>query len=566
MHIRRWLPALLAAFIGHAAAEPPLDPAPEPPPVSSFVITTIPESLDAAAPTTMLIAAAVDDPLFPHLPVLATSVAFWTRVFADWSENQSVVHSADDLGKVYSVLDFRADAPVLDAAVLASRKQAAEKQALADLDRTLTQLQAMQDAGGTIDSATLSADQRKVYELFADSADPKRFGNAVGSFRVQRGLRERTQKALETSSRYLPAMERIFASYGLPTKLTRLPLVESSFDVEAYSRAAAAGLWQFIPSSARIYMRLDDIVDDRRDPWLSTDAAARHLKDDYDALGSWPLALTAYNYGRSGLLRALAEVNGTTLGDVLERYQGQRFGFASSNFYAEFLAATDIEQNYRAHFGDLRREPPLAFDTVITQDYVSYETLRRLCGSDDEEFQRLNPAYRPSVVAGRLYVPPGETIRVPQGSAQRFELAYATLSAEQRFDHQRHYYASHRVARGDSVGELARHYGVSAQEIVALNGLRSARLIRVGQTLKIPLGDDGGEAPAATAHAIKVKAAVAERAVARATRIRTHRVRAGQTLSAIALRYQTTISGLRELNGLHEGDILRVGTTLKIPD
>lgn len=556
--------------VAPAPIAPAAAPAPATPSAAGPVrATTVPATtISGPVPGSAAAAAvAVDDPQFPHLPILRTKVGFWTSVFSNWSENQSVIHAIDDLGKVYAVLDFRADAAVLSPGALAAQRSREEKAAFARLDATLNQLQAMQDRDGHIDADALDAEQRKVYDLFANSRDPKRFRDAIGGFRIQRGLKERTQLALETSGRYLPEMERIFSSHGLPPKLTRLPLVESSFNVEAYSKAAAAGLWQFIPSSARIYMRLDELVDDRRDPWTSTDAAARHLKDDYEVLGNWPLALTAYNYGRGGLARALTEVGGTTLTDVLERYQGKRFGFASSNFYAEFLAASDVERDYRTHFGNLTREPPLAFETVTTRHYVRYDTLRKLAGSDEDEFRRLNPAYRPEVVEGRLYVPPGNTIRVPAGAAQRFELAYATLTPEQRFDRQRQLYSSHRVARGETVGQLAQRYGVSTQALLALNGLANAKRVRVGQTLKIPLQDGGMTSVAAAgpteSHVVKVKAE--KLAAARAERVRTHRVKSGQTLGAIAKRYQTSIRSLRELNGLGENDLLRVGSTIKIP-
>ena len=583
MHIRRWIAATFAALVGHAAAQtapaptPPApqvtespQTAPEPAPVAGAALVGV--TVQMPVPNPDAPAAALDDPQFPHLVVLTPAVTFWTRVFSEWSENQSVMHSTEDLRRVYTVLDFRAEAAVLTPAALAALKSRDEKQAYTDLNTRLNQLQALLDQPGGIDPETLTAEQRKVYDLFDDSRDQQRFRNALGTFRFQRGLRERTQHALETSGRYLPEMERIFTGYSLPTKLTRLPLVESSFNVDAYSKAAAAGLWQFIPSSARIYMRLNDLVDDRRDPWLSTDAAARHLKDDYAALGNWPLALTAYNYGRGGLARALTEVNGTTLTDVLERYQGRRFGFASSNFYAEFLAASDVEGEYRKHFGDITREPALVFETVSTRDYVPFETLRKLCGTDEEEFRRLNPAYRPEVIAGRLYVPPGHSIRVPAGAAERFRLAYATLTPDQRFDHQRQFYSTHLVARGESAGKLARRYGVSVAQILAANGLSSSRKVRAGQTLKIPVHDAGervataAEATSAAAAPVAGKAARTERTVARAIQVRTHRVKSGQTLGALARRYQTTIHSLRELNGFGDSDVLRVGSTIKVPN
>lgn len=506
-----------------------------------------------------------EDAQFPKLPILAPAIGFWTQVFSDWSENQSVIHRIDDLSKVYAVLDFRADAAVQSPGALASLRARAEREAYASLNATLEDLQSLQDKHGTIDIGQLSADQRKVYDLFAGDTNPKRFRNAIGNFRTQRGLRERTQHALETAGRYLPEMERIFASYGLPTRLTRLPLVESSFNVEAYSRSAAAGIWQFIPSSARIYMRLNEVVDDRRDPWLSTDAAARHLRDDYRLLGDWPLALTAYNYGRGGISRALNEVGGTSLTDLIERFNNKRFGFASSNYYAEFYAANEVERNANQHFDSMAREPLLTFDAVSIAHYVPYETLRRIAGTDDAEFRRLNPAYRPEVVSGRLYVPPGE-IRVPAGSAERFKAAYATLSPAQLAESQRRFYVSHVVAKGDSVGKLAKRYGVDSAEIVAANGIGKGHSVRVGEVIKIPPRDGSNTSPTTVATAATSAPKTLAKAPATATKLRTHQVTAGQTLATLARRYQTTIKALRDINGLREADVLRVGATIKVPN
>ena len=518
-----------------------------------------------AAPAAALVQAALqpqEDPNFPHLPILRPQVEFWTRVFSEYSENQSVVHSIDDLRKVYEVLDFSNQAQTLDAVQLSLLKGREESRAKQQIDELLKRVDALQATPEKMD-----ADEHRVYMMYADSSDPGRFRSAIGTYRVQRGLRERTAHALQVAGRYLPQMEQIFSSYGLPTRLTRLPLVESSFNLQAYSKVGAAGLWQFMPSSARIYMRLDEIADDRRDPWFSTDAAARHLRDDYNALQSWPLAVTAYNHGRGGVARGLARVNGSTLDDLIQRYDADSFGFASRNFYAEFLAASDVERDWHKHFGDLQRDAPTQFETVETRDYVPYGTLQRLSNADATTFRTLNPAYNDEVTDGRLYVPPGHLIRVPAGSAERFKLAYASLGSDQRFEHQRQYYVLHRLARGESIAKLAHRYGVSQQAILAANGLRSNARLRAGNTVKIPPHDAPSTVVASAdvpePHVLKASVhSVAER---KAARLRLHKVKSGQTLGSIAKRYQTSVSALRQVNGLGNADRLRVGSMLKIP-
>ncbi|MBL6749775.1 MAG: LysM peptidoglycan-binding domain-containing protein [Nevskia sp.] len=546
---------------GEAAAAAPGASAPAIPDAAT-VAPAMGSAVPAAAVVQEAAAAPSDDPLFPHVAILKPEVAFWTRVFSEYSENQSVVHSMDDVRKVYTTLDFRGQAETLSKAALGALRAREERRALQQIDTLLEQVDALQAT-----PQKMNAEQRRIYQMYADSRDPHRFRDAVGSFRVQRGLRERTAHALTVSGRYLPQMEQIFSSYGLPTRLTRLPLVESSFNLEAYSKVGAAGLWQFIPASARIYMHLDELADDRRDPWFSTDAAARHLRDDYAVLQNWPLAVTAYNYGRGGLVHALEQTDGHTLADLLVRFNGNRFGFASRNFYAEFLAASDVEREWKKHFGAIERLPPLQFETVETRDYVPFDTLRRLSGADEDLFHLLNPAYSEDVLSGHLYVPPGQLIRVPAGTAERFQAAYAALGPDQRFEHQRMYFLAHRLVRGDSIGRLAQRYGVSSRAILAANGLSAGARVHAGQTLKIPPREAPVQVASAVPRAIKTSARAAAPALTAegSSGLRLHKVRSGQTLGEIARRYQTSVQRLCELNGLGKSDLLRVGSTLKVP-
>jgi membrane-bound lytic murein transglycosylase D len=490
---------------------------------------------------------------FPRPAMLEPAVAFWTRVFTEYSEFQSVIHSQDRVDRVYEVLDFRGEAAQLGREAARRLQARAEQAAKRELDHHLRRAHQLRDT-----PEKLTAAEQKVHALFADGTDPDRYRKAVGRFRAQRGLKEATERALRVSGQYLPRMEAIFESEGLPVGLTRLPLVESSFNIEAYSKVGAAGLWQFIPSSARIYMRLDEAVDDRRDPWTSTVAAAQHLKQDYAELGTWPLAVTAYNHGRGGLARGLREVGGSDLPDLLERWEGRRFGFASRNFYAEFLAAVDVERNHREHFGEIERHDPIDFEVVQIQHYVPYEALRRISGLTEAEFRTLNPGFRPEVLDGRLHVPPQSSIRVPPGKGPTFLAAYMALDEGQRFEQQRFYYVRYRVQRGDTLGGIARRYGVGLSTLKQANGMGTRSLIRAGQVLRIP--------PRAGGRTLKVAAlpeAVTEGADGVAYLV--HRIRPGQNLTSIARQYRTTIDALRKLNDLDEGSLLHAGATLKVP-
>lgn len=509
-----------------------------------------------------------DDKLFPRYDILSPNVQFWTRVFSEYSENQSAIHSTERPDIVFKLLDFRAEATRLDESSLRRLRNLEESRAIREVEARLETIHAAR-----LSPEILQGEDRRIFELYSGVEGDDRFKRAIGSLRAQRGLRERTQQALETSGKYLPSMEGVFSSYALPLRLTRLPLVESSFNVEAYSKVGAAGLWQFIPSSARIYMRLNDVVDDRRDPWISTDAAARHLRDDYAALGSWPLALTAYNHGRGGIARGLAQTGGTELPDLIRGYNSKNFGFASRNFYAEFLAASDVERQWKKHFGEIERKAPLEFEVVETRNYVPYETLRRLGNADDEMFRKLNPAYRPEVIAGKLYVPPGHLIRVPAGSARSFEIGYASLGAHERFSQQRVNHLLHRVKRGESLSLIARRYGVTQASIRAANGLSSKTALRAGRVLKIVPHRESRPGPVTVALGeskpglTREEKRRADHSTAKPARVgyRTHRVKSGQTLSSIASLYKVSIKELRVANDLHGDSRIRAGEKIKVP-
>jgi membrane-bound lytic murein transglycosylase D len=602
--IRPYLAVILGGFCAAAAAQTPPPPAvagmaAAPPPAASLpgaivaplpaeappaatAITAAPEAaavtpaatnpLPFPAPAAALAAPAKSDALFPRYAKLNPSVQFWTKVFGQYSELQSVVHSAAHPERIFEVLDFRAEAQsAANKFVLEKSRVAQEKAAKERFEDLLKQVHRKQNA-----PETMTFDERRVYEMFKHLSGEKRFLNLLGTVRTQRGLKERTEQALQIADRYLPLMERTFASYNLPPQLTRLPIVESSFNVEAYSKSHAAGMWQFIPSSARIYMRLDDVVDDRRDPWTSTDAAARHLRDDYALLGDWPLALTAYNHGRNGIARALQATGGTTLMDLIERHEHPRWGFAGKNYYAEFLAALDVEREYRQRTQPQRSKDPFAFEVVETRHYVPYETLRQLCGADDEMFRKLNPAYRPEVIEGKLYVPPGHLIRVPAGRAQPFQVAYARLGANERFDAQRVQFLLHRVKKGEVLGRIANRYDTTTAAILRANDLRSANMLRVGQVLKVPPHTESRPGPITVAvgesKPAQTRAQKQAESQSRSSKpagkkpaFKVHKVRAGQTLHSIARSYHVSVSDLRTANNLGNSSHITVGQKLKVP-
>jgi membrane-bound lytic murein transglycosylase D len=421
----------------------------------------------------------------PVPPGLKSQVKFWKDIFATYSTREVVIHDTEHLNRVYEVVDFRplADSGLGDAEITAYAKIKVDR----EKERVRAILMRLHQLGPH--PSELTDEERKIWALFRNVKEPSALLRAAAEDRIraQTGLSDRFTAGVEVSRRYLPEMEAIFRREGLPVELTRLPLVESCFNVRAYSKVGAAGIWQFMPGTGRLYMQVDDAVDERRDPITSTQAAAEHLKRNYEVLGTWPLAITAYNHGRAGIARAVAQVGTTDIVEIIRRYQGPSFKFASRNFYAEFLAALDVESHFSDYFGELNAHPPLRADTVVVPDYVSFQTLARVTGTDPDALADLNPALSREVIGGKLYVPKGYRARVPEGAADDFEVRYAKLSGRQKFSRQRALYVTHRVKRGQTLTAIAKRYGVTVAAIQRRNNLRKGH-VRVGQSLIIPSG------------------------------------------------------------------------------
>lgn len=525
-------------------------------------------------------------PYFPYPPALRPQVEFWKKIFATYSEFQVVIHDTEYMDKVYTVLDFRPflDGEVsLDGMTVDQIKAAQTKRELEKVRAILLRLHAR----GENDSA-LSHEEKKVWELYKDVRDLDKFRKAAdeGRLRSQSGLRERFAEGIQISRRYLHEMEEIFRKEGVPVELTRLPLVESCFNIRAYSKAAAAGIWQFIPSTGRLYMRVDGIIDERRDPLTSTRAAARLLKTNYGMLGTWPLAITAYNHGPYGMVKAVKTLGTTEIDKIIRLYRGERFGFASRNFYPEFLAALEVEREYQKYFGPLKMESPLKYDEVHLEHYLSLKHVAHCANTSTDDILFLNPALQEPIRTGRAYVPRGYRLRVPAGTAPLFLQRYTALAPAHKAGSQKAVFVMYKVRPGQTLTQIARQHGTTSAVLMRLNGLKRNARIRAGQNLRIPVHT--GTRPEVQLAAVQksngqpvklqrasLKTADAKKAgVGKSSGQKTgkkkptyvtHKVRRGQTLYQIAQQYNTTIDTLKRLNGVTNVKRLQAGQTLRVP-
>lgn len=282
--------------------------------------------------------------LFPMPEVLRPQVEFWKRVFAGLETTGGLLHDMEDLSIVYHIWynDLPGTQPLRQMAIDEAR------------DQYRTILATLAEGKRT----DLSSDEQRVWDMFRGKQYPDTFRAAMSNMRFQGGMRGRFAQGLVRSWSYLPEMEQIFASEGVPIEITRLPHVESSFENRALSKVGAAGVWQIMPATGRRFLRVDGAVDERLHISTATRAAARLLRENYEKLGTWPLAITAYNHGANGMKQAVATMGTTDFGVIVQRYRGPLFGFASRNFYAEFLAALEVSTHHQQYFGDVLQANP----------------------------------------------------------------------------------------------------------------------------------------------------------------------------------------------------------------
>lgn len=279
---------------------------------------------------------------FPEPAALKPNVTFWERVYTTYGVGDFVLHDRDRLDAVYGIVRV-ADATDPVRAADAARPEAQRLRA-----RYQDILLAL--AAG-VAPEELGADGGMVWQIWGCPCTPETLRRAAGNIRVQQGLREKVGEGIQRARTLLPRIIPILQGHNVPMELAALPLVESTYNPAAHSKAGAVGLWQIIRSTGKRYLTITRARDDRRDPLRATEAAARLLRHNYEALGSWPVAIVAYNHGREGMLTARATVGSSAVEEIVARYTGPRFGFASKNFYAEFLAALKIVQPLLASHG-----------------------------------------------------------------------------------------------------------------------------------------------------------------------------------------------------------------------
>lgn len=410
--------------------------------------------------------------VLPRPAELEPDVAFWLSIFTRYDSDEGVLHDNRHLGVVYE----RIDLPV---ALTRSERQRR-------IDARRDALKAVLAALAAGKRSNLSAEEARVLGLWPEGVGDETLRAAAGRIRFQLGLADRFRDGLVRSGRWRPYIEAELAAAGVPLELAALPHVESSYNPDARSHVGASGIWQFTRSTARRYMRVDHVLDERNDPYTATRGAARLLAYNYSITGNWPMAITAYNHGLAGVRRAMRAHGDEAYADIFRNYSGRTFGFASRNFYVAFLAAAEIDRDAERYFPGLVREPPLRYAEAELAGYIAAQDLAAAIGVSSTELARHNPALQATIWQGSKHVPKGVSIRVPPDRLRRPLPELLAQVPRQRWAAEQLPDMFHTVARGDTLSEIAEAYDTRVSTLVALNGLDSRHRIRAGQQLRLP--------------------------------------------------------------------------------
>ncbi|MDR1396191.1 MAG: LysM peptidoglycan-binding domain-containing protein, partial [Desulfarculales bacterium] len=357
----------------------------------------------------------------------------------------------------------------------------------------------------------------------------------------------RFTRYLNRSGRYYTVMRNIIQEYGLPSDLFYIALIESGFTNTAASHAGAVGPWQFMPATARRFgLRVDNWVDERRDPIKATHAAAQYLKFLYGEFGSWYLAAAAYNAGENKVRKALTLYQARDFWNISQSDQ-DFLAEETKQYVPRMIAAAIIAKEPEKYgFDEVEYEAPLQYEEMNIHPTVSLAAVAKAAGIPSSVLLDLNPELKLAAT------PPGSmySLKIPPGSLAQMTQAYAGLTPEQRTARiSDRAAASYRVRNGDTLSTVAQRHHTTVAQIYALNpSLNNRPNLRIGQTLNLP----GAAAP--------TQPSVAARAAS------TYKVKSGDTLGVIAQRNHTTVAQIYALNpSLNNRPNLRVGQTLNLP-
>ncbi len=360
---------------------------------------------------------------------------------------------------------------------------------------------------------------------------------------LQTVARDAFANYLDRSGRYISLVSKIVEEEGLPHDIIYLPYIESGYNPHAYSRARAAGMWQFISATGKRYgLRHNWWYDQRRDFEKSTRAAARHLRDLHDQFGSWELAFAAYNTGSGRVSREIKKKKSRDFWKL-------KLPRETRNYVPLIMAATIIAKQPEKYGFYPKYKPELEFDKVKVSKCISFNNISTKTGISVADLELLNPELRRGVTPPDIK---NYSLRVPKGYEPKFMAAYDKIPSEKNTN-----WVKHRIRRGETVSTIARRYGVSQASIIQANSLGRKKRIYAGKTLMVPTA--GGRYKKSSSKTYKAKKKIKRSSNGK------YRVKYGDTLWDIAVAHGVSVSELKRANRLSSNKIY-TGRMLVIPD
>ncbi|GBU09485.1 hypothetical protein AwWohl_06230 [Gammaproteobacteria bacterium] len=336
-------------------------------------------------------------------------VDFWKDIYSKWDLDTVLIHDNRYLSVVYEVVKLPQGA---------TEGYTKESREFAKQQLEAVQLKLIRLEQKLADNERLNDADKSIILRLKNAGGAQALIDMSSRVRSQRGMSSRYKAGLERSYTYLPSFKAAFKDAGLPEDLAYLPHVESSFVNHAYSSVGASGMWQFMPKTARAYLPMSKSVDGRLDPVFAAKGAARYLGEAQARLGSWPLAITSYNHGVGGMARAKKEY-GANIDTIIKNYDGARFGFASRNFYTEFLAARDIAKNPEQYFSKYKQEPVLNLDLIYLESAVKAHDIAAYFNIDISLLMQINRSWLPAALTGKTLLPEGLNVWLPKGTLNK---------------------------------------------------------------------------------------------------------------------------------------------------
>lgn len=338
---------------------------------------------------------------------VARRVNFWRRIYSLWSKDQYVMHLSQYPEVVVEAYDVSRAGEELNAVRREILVKAVAKSQRDQYSKLFIQMHRLR-----ADEAQFTPAMKRLAATMAHIKDGDKYLIAARTLRLQRGQRDFIASGLAVAPRYLPSIEKEFEAQGIPIDIARLAFVESSFNLAANSKVGAAGVYQIMPATGRQYLKITDSIDERRDPIKASRAAAKLLRLNYGLTGNWPLAITAYNHGVGGIRRAVKSVGSNEIIDLINRYYGPQFGFASKNFFASYLAVLWTLKDADRLFPEVPKTEALAFEDVRLDKAMTIAQLRKKHNMTLRDIADLNPDILRPVLVGNGTLPRGYVLKV----------------------------------------------------------------------------------------------------------------------------------------------------------